>query len=65
MRADAAASAAMMLVGEQPGALWITVHPSYLLRLSDETSRQREFMRFVKDVQGAKGWLASHPNRAV
>ena len=51
----------MMLVGEQPEALWITVHPSSLLR----TSRQREFKRFVKDLQGAKGWFASHRNRAV
>ena len=59
------APAAMMLVGEQPEALWITVHPSSLLRLPGETSRQREFKRFVKDLQGAKGWVASHRNRAV
>ena len=40
-------------------------HPSYLLRLPDETSRQREFLRFVKDLQGAKSWLASHSKRAI
>jgi uracil-DNA glycosylase len=47
------------------GALWVTVHPSYLLRLPDETARQREFVRFVKDLERAKGWLASHRKRAV
>ena len=30
------------------------VHPSYLLRLPDDASRQREFARFVKDLEGAK-----------
>jgi uracil-DNA glycosylase len=54
-----------MLVGEQPGALWITVHPSYLLRLPDETSRPRKFMRFVNNLEGAKGWLAKHRKRAI
>jgi uracil-DNA glycosylase family protein len=47
------------------GALWVTVHPSYLLRLPDETSRQRQFVRFVKDLGRAKGWLASNNKRAV
>src|SRR5262249_35346140 len=41
----------------ESGALWITVHPSYLLRIPDEASRQREFVRFVKDLEGAKAWL--------
>jgi uracil-DNA glycosylase family protein len=52
-------------VESESGSLWITVHPSYLLRLPDETSRQREFLRFVKDLQGAKSWLASHSKRAI
>ena len=47
------------------GALWATVHPSYLLRLPDETSRQREFVRFVKDLERAKDWLSSYNERAV
>jgi DNA polymerase len=47
------------------GALWITVHPSFLLRQPDETSRQREFVRFVKDLAGAKDWLASHRKRVL
>ena len=45
------------------GHLWITVHPSYLLRLPDEASRQREFVRFVKDLEGAKALLASRGKR--
>jgi len=47
------------------GTLWITVHPSFLLRQPDETSRQREFVRFVKDLQGARDWLASHRKRVL
>jgi uracil-DNA glycosylase len=45
----------------ESGPLWVTVHPSHLLRLPDETSRQREFVRFVKDLER----LASHNKRAV
>ncbi len=45
-------------IASESGSLWITVHPSYLLRLPDETSRQREFVRFVNDLQGAGRWLA-------
>ncbi|TPG13672.1 UdgX family uracil-DNA binding protein [Sphingomonas oligophenolica] len=35
------------------GAAWITVHPSYLLRLPDEAQRADEFARFVDDLRGA------------
>jgi uracil-DNA glycosylase len=52
-------------IESESGALGITVHPSYRLRLPHETSRQREFVRFVKDLEGAKGWLASHRKRAI
>jgi uracil-DNA glycosylase family protein len=31
----------------------VTVHPSYLLRLPDEASRQREYARFVNDLKVA------------
>jgi DNA polymerase len=37
--------------------LWITVHPSFLLRLPDESSRHRELARFVDDLAGANAWL--------
>jgi hypothetical protein len=52
-------------IKSESGALWIAVHPPYLQRIPDETSRQREFVRFVKDLEGAKGWVASHRKRAI
>jgi uracil-DNA glycosylase family protein len=52
-------------IDSESGALWITVHPSYLLRLPDETSRQREFARFVKDLEDAKTLLASRGKRTA
>jgi len=41
-------------------ALWITVHPSYLLRLPDEDAKAREYARFVADLSGAWVWLADN-----
>ena len=35
------------------GAAWITVHPSYLLRLPDESRKADEYARFVDDLKGA------------
>ena len=35
------------------GEAWITVHPSYLLRLPDETARRDEFAKFVADLKAA------------
>ncbi len=34
-------------------ALWVTVHPSYLLRLPDDRTRAVEMRRFVDDLRGA------------
>ncbi len=34
-------------------AVWITVHPSYLLRLPDEADRRGEMERFVADLRAA------------
>jgi DNA polymerase len=39
---------------EDGGEAWITVHPSYLLRLPDEATRSSEFARFVEDLKMAK-----------
>ncbi len=36
------------------GEAWITVHPSYLLRLPDEAQKEVEFARFVEDLKMAK-----------
>jgi DNA polymerase len=33
------------------GAAWITIHPSYLLRLPDEAAKADEFTRFVNDLK--------------
>ena len=33
------------------GEAWITVHPSYLLRLPDEAAKRTEFDRFVADLE--------------
>jgi probable DNA metabolism protein len=41
----------------QGGALWITVHPSYLLRLPDEAAKTREYAKFVADLGSAWAWL--------
>ncbi|MCC2978706.1 UdgX family uracil-DNA binding protein [Sphingomonas sp. IC4-52] len=40
------------------GEAWITVHPSYLLRLPDEAARTSEFTRFVEDLRLAKAAAA-------
>ncbi|EZP49147.1 UdgX family uracil-DNA binding protein [Sphingomonas sp. RIT328] len=36
------------------GEAWITVHPSYLLRLPDPAQKEAEFARFVEDLKLAK-----------
>ncbi len=40
------------------GAAWITVHPSYLLRLPDQAMADEEFGRFVEDLRQAHALLA-------
>lgn len=39
-------------------AAWITVHPSYLLRLPDKMQADEEFARFVEDLKGAAAAMA-------
>lgn len=41
------------------GQVMVTTHPSYLLRLPDEESRQREFLAMVADLSAAKGLLTA------
>lgn len=43
---------AMALDGGPP--VWITVHPSYLLRLPEAGEREREFRRFVEELRKAR-----------
>jgi len=40
------------------GAAWITVHPSYLLRLPDPAQAEVEYARFVEDLKLAAAALA-------
>ncbi|QNE31700.1 UdgX family uracil-DNA binding protein [Sphingomonas sp. NBWT7] len=40
------------------GEAWITVHPSYLLRLPDEAARTAEYAHFVADLKLAKAAAA-------
>ena len=39
------------------GQVMVTTHPSYLLRLPDEESKQREYQAMVADLRTAHGWL--------
>ena len=41
------------------GEGWVTVHPSYLLRLPDREQADREFTRFVEDLKQAKNRVAA------
>ena len=40
------------------GEAWITVHPSYLLRLPDKVQAEEEYARFVEDLRMAGARLA-------
>jgi DNA polymerase len=39
------------------GVGWVTVHPSYLLRIPDRVKKDEEFARFVADLKGAAALL--------
>jgi uracil-DNA glycosylase len=38
--------------------VWVTVHPSYLLRIADDAQQRAEYSRFIDDLAGARRWLA-------
>jgi uracil-DNA glycosylase len=40
--------------------LWVTIHPSFLLRIPDEAARRTEYMRFVQELTAASRWVAKH-----
>ena len=42
---------------ESGGAGWVTVHPSYLLRIDDKARAEDEFGRFVEDLRAAQALL--------
>jgi DNA polymerase len=37
--------------------MWVTVHPSYLLRIPDAVQKRAEYRRFVDDLEGATEWV--------
>jgi len=41
------------------GLGWVTVHPSFLLRMPDRTRAEGEFVRFVEDLKGAAALLTA------
>ncbi|NNM76783.1 UdgX family uracil-DNA binding protein [Sphingomonas sp. ID1715] len=41
------------------GECWVTIHPSYLLRLQDKAQAEDEFGRFVEDLQTANARVAA------
>jgi uracil-DNA glycosylase family protein len=43
---------------EEGGEAWVTVHPSFLLRIPEEDRKQAEYVRFVEDLARLKTRLA-------
>jgi DNA polymerase len=39
---------------------WVTIHPSYLLRLQDDAQQRSEYARLVDDLEGAQAWVNRH-----
>jgi hypothetical protein len=39
------------------GSLLVSIHPSFILRQRDDTSRRREKQGFIKDLKRAKDYL--------
>ena len=37
---------------------FVTIHPSYLLRIEEEADKTREYRRFVADLRSAAAWKA-------
>ncbi len=40
--------------------LWVTIHPSFLLRITDDAQRRSEYARFVKELKDAVAWIEKH-----
>ena len=41
-------------------SLWVTIHPSFLLRIPDEVARRAEYGRFVNELRAAGRWIEQH-----
>jgi uracil-DNA glycosylase family protein len=40
--------------------LWVTIHPSFLLRIPDESRKRAEYQRFVQELSEAHRWVNSN-----
>jgi DNA polymerase len=40
--------------------LWVTIHPSFLLRIPEENRKRAEYRRFVEELTAAHHWVNSH-----
>ena len=40
--------------------LWVTIHPSFLLRITDDAQRRSEYARFVRELKEALAWIEKH-----
>jgi DNA polymerase len=48
-----------VLDGADESRVIVTIHPSYLLRLQDDASKEREYKGFVDDLRRCAGLLAA------
>jgi DNA polymerase len=42
---------------------WVTIHPSFLLRIEDEAVRHAEYGRFVHELAQARSWVEGASRR--
>ncbi|MFL6599975.1 MAG: UdgX family uracil-DNA binding protein [Steroidobacteraceae bacterium] len=40
--------------------LWVTIHPSFLLRIPDEARKRAEYQRFVQELTDAHRWVSGN-----
>src|SRR5690348_11153066 len=38
--------------------IWVTIHPSFLLRIPDDAQRRSEYSRFVQELRDASAWIS-------
>lgn len=41
-------------------SLWVTIHPSFLLRIPDESRKKAEYERFVQELSDANRWISQN-----
>ena len=44
--------------------LWVTIHPSFLLRIPDEAKKRAEYQRFVEELTQAHHWISNGSTHA-